>query len=632
VGTPAYTSPEQITAGRIPLDHRSDIYSLGATLYELLTLQPPFTGKQRDQVLAQIVHKEPKAPRRIQKKVPVDLETICLKCLEKDPDRRYQTAGELAKDLRRYVNRFAISARRAGPVQRLVKWVKRRPTVAASLACLLIAVCAALALGYWAYRSEQQRRIEQEQAERRLRDEQSHARSQLLEEKVRNAYLIAGSGDLKKVEETIKEIETLDASTGQVRLLRGMVAYFSSDLERAISELEQAVKLMPESIVARALLVASFLDFGHYERAGELIHELKKLTPASPEDYLFKGFAREAYAPRSGVEDLDEGIRRRDSPLGRWLRASTRANLAADTGKVEQAESALADANTALAMLPNEPEVLATRVYACVVAAGIYREVKRMERSTAVLEVAARDVEALGPSIELPRIALAVSLYYEVTGDPHRAFETARRSLDRSGNAIVASICASYLYREGRFTDALECLQQRRRENLDGDVVRAFVLAELPDGPRLALQEYEKINERYPKDLTQHYILLLLGKHEQVLAIARAKLGYPHKNISRDSVSWWDTMMLYVCGETSEDNVLSSAGASRGGQIFIHYNIALRRLAKGDRAGARYHFQKAIDTRYDCPHFYWSQMFLSRLEKDPRWPPWIPVKKNQSKP
>ena len=115
VGTPAYMSPEQIAAGRTPLDHRSDIYSLGATLYELLTLQPPFTGGQRDQLLAQILHKEPKSPRKINARVPVDLETICLKALEKDPDRRYQSAGAMADDLRRHVNRFAISARRTGP-------------------------------------------------------------------------------------------------------------------------------------------------------------------------------------------------------------------------------------------------------------------------------------------------------------------------------------------------------------------------------------------------------------------------------------------------------------------------------------------------------------------------------------
>src|SRR4249920_2121675 len=157
VGTPAYMSPEQITAGRAPLNHRTDIYSLGATLYELLTLQRPFTGERRDEVIAQIMHKEPIAPRKVNAKVPVDLETICLKCLEKDPDRRYQTAGALAEDLRCYVNRFAISARRAGPVQRLVKWVKRRPAVAASLSCLFVAVCVALGFAYRAHQADQHR-------------------------------------------------------------------------------------------------------------------------------------------------------------------------------------------------------------------------------------------------------------------------------------------------------------------------------------------------------------------------------------------------------------------------------------------------------------------------------------------
>jgi serine/threonine protein kinase len=87
LGTPAYMSPEQVMTGHIPLDHRTDVYSLGATLYELLTLRPPFTGQRRDQILAQIIHKEPAPPRRRNKQVPRDLETICLKALDKDPDK-----------------------------------------------------------------------------------------------------------------------------------------------------------------------------------------------------------------------------------------------------------------------------------------------------------------------------------------------------------------------------------------------------------------------------------------------------------------------------------------------------------------------------------------------------------------
>ena len=100
VGSPLYMSPEQITAGAIPDNDRTDIYSLGATLYELLTHQPPFPGQTRDQVLSQILHKEPDSSRKLNRKIPIDLDTICMKAIDKDPDRRYQTAGKLADDLR----------------------------------------------------------------------------------------------------------------------------------------------------------------------------------------------------------------------------------------------------------------------------------------------------------------------------------------------------------------------------------------------------------------------------------------------------------------------------------------------------------------------------------------------------
>src|SRR5262245_34592834 len=150
VGTPAYMSPEQITAGRTPLDHRTDIYSLGATLYELLALRPPFAGERRDQVLAHIMHKEPVPPRKLNRKVPVDLETICLKCLEQDPDRRYLTAKALAEDMRRYLNRFAITAKRVGPVARLVKLALRHKlATAAGAVIVLLATAAGIALGLY---------------------------------------------------------------------------------------------------------------------------------------------------------------------------------------------------------------------------------------------------------------------------------------------------------------------------------------------------------------------------------------------------------------------------------------------------------------------------------------------------
>ena len=103
MGTPAYMSPEQIASGRMKLDHRTDVYSLGAVLYEMLTHRRPFPGESREEILGGILTKEPRPPRRFNPRIPVDLETICQKAMEKDPDKRYATAGELAEDLKQYL-------------------------------------------------------------------------------------------------------------------------------------------------------------------------------------------------------------------------------------------------------------------------------------------------------------------------------------------------------------------------------------------------------------------------------------------------------------------------------------------------------------------------------------------------
>src|SRR5262249_35297607 len=112
VGTLRYMSPEQALAKRVVVDHRTDIYSLGATLYELLTLEPAFAGSDREELLRQIAFEGPKPPRRYNKAIPADLETIVLKVLAKNPAERYATAQEVADDLRRFLEHKPIQARR----------------------------------------------------------------------------------------------------------------------------------------------------------------------------------------------------------------------------------------------------------------------------------------------------------------------------------------------------------------------------------------------------------------------------------------------------------------------------------------------------------------------------------------
>ncbi|MHC4168645.1 MAG: protein kinase domain-containing protein, partial [Planctomycetota bacterium] len=138
VGTPLYMSPEQIESDSKETDHRSDIYSLGVTLYELLTLAPLFDGTAREKIIRQITNEEPKRPRQIDRHIPIDLETICCKAIEKEPNRRYQSAGEFAGDLRRYLERRPIKAKRVGPAGRAAKLVLRHKIRTALVAGIIL--------------------------------------------------------------------------------------------------------------------------------------------------------------------------------------------------------------------------------------------------------------------------------------------------------------------------------------------------------------------------------------------------------------------------------------------------------------------------------------------------------------
>ncbi len=189
VGTPRYMSPEQALGKRAPIDHRTDVYSLGTTLYELLTLRPAFWSEDRQELLQQIAFEEPVRPRRVERAVPAELEVVVLKAMEKRAQDRYATAQELADDLRRWLKHEPIRARRPTLPRRASKWVRRHK--AATTASVVVLLMALVLVGYAAWtRHERAARREasekvvlaaledtyREQKERRLPEALSAAR------------------------------------------------------------------------------------------------------------------------------------------------------------------------------------------------------------------------------------------------------------------------------------------------------------------------------------------------------------------------------------------------------------------------------------------------------------------------
>lgn len=613
IGTPAYMSPEQVTAGRVPLDHRTDVYSLGATLYELLTLQPPFAGESREQVLAQILHKDPRPPRKENRRVPLDLDTICVKAMEKDPDRRYQTAGEMADDLRRFVNRHAISARRAGPAIRLKKWVRRRPALAAALAVAIVALGAALGFAYYAYLAN----LRSQQIELQLAQDA--------------ALLEAMSGNFEAAQSAIQKAELLGVSKGWVRMLRGLVDLQRNETAKAIENLEQAVRLLPNSTAARSILSRALVENGNWERHFDELRACEMMACETPEDSMFLGWAQTHALPSKALPALNQAIQRRDTSVARLMRAQTRAFYAIETGRIEDAQGAVEDARVARAMLPKNPTGLANHLLALLVTAIIYQDLNKEEDRQAALKEAGELAKSLLPFKGLAAAYRTRALYFDAIGRIDLATEEYERQVRDLGVSVETAVYGSAaLFRARKLDKCLEMLDRMPpdKEPVMQNLFRAFVLADRGAAPAEVVAVCRQAEERAKSGIMATYpqfVFRLLGmRSEAVEASKRAR--HLVSQLPDWIQPWYLTLNDFNCGTLTADQLTKIAGSSRLALCEAHFFIAMDLLSLGDRKGALQHFRKSWQTNVVYfIEYHWGKAFAARLEADPTWPPWIPA-------
>jgi eukaryotic-like serine/threonine-protein kinase len=290
VGTLRYMSPEQALGQRQIIDHRSDIYGLGATLYELLTLEPVFAGHDRQELLRQIAFDEPRPLRRVNPAVAVELETIVLKALAKTPPERYATAKEMADDLRRFLDNKPILARRPTLRDRASKWLRRHPELAwASVAVLVVAV-AALTISAVVLKGERdQAQAERNEARARRRDA-IDALNRMLEfahhRVVEQPHL--PESQLAELREGLSTFDAWPPASdhdpeerfglGAAYRKVGVIYIYLENRPKAEAALRQAIALLtpltiecPDIAAYRAELAAAYGDFANLlHRAGRL--------------------------------------------------------------------------------------------------------------------------------------------------------------------------------------------------------------------------------------------------------------------------------------------------------------------------------------------------------------------------
>jgi tetratricopeptide (TPR) repeat protein len=353
IGTPGYMAPEQAAGRTEEVGPVVDVYALGAILYELLTGRPPFQGVTPLETLLMVTGSDPVLPSRLQPKTPRDLETICLKCLHKQPHKRYATAAELAEDLERFLGEEPIRARRSTTWERMVKWGRRRPAVAALLGALVLTIFVGfvgMSLLYW---QAQQERDEARQQRQRADENLNQARQAV------KAYLLRVTNDprLRDVDMRALRQELLETALPYLETIlhqkgddphrqgaRAITMLMLADVQIALEEFDKALAMALEAqqiyakVIPKATTTKESLSAGltrAYHLAG---HALQRLGRPREAEAAY----REAITAAQGlIQQYPQTPTHQDALAESW----NELGLVLETqGKLAEAEQALEQA------------------------------------------------------------------------------------------------------------------------------------------------------------------------------------------------------------------------------------------------------------------------------------------------
>jgi hypothetical protein len=633
MGTPAYLSPEQIRGDISRIDQRTDIYSLGVTLYELLTRRKPFDGKTREQIISGICTTEPTSPRRLNPQIPIDLETICLRAMEKEPRGRYSSAGLLAEDLRRFAAGRRILSRRASAATKTARWVRRHKVLATASAAV-IGACVLSAVLAWSADAARQR-----EARRLLRD----AYAQLAYFDYRAPELVAAD---------IDRAADLGADAQELHLVRALASLGAADEPTAIQHLEAALEVDARDLRLHYLLAWAHWRSRELAAARAVLDEATRLGPPKTADaWFFRGLAIHYADPLGAIESYRQANALRAREQAFYPQAVL--HLARARNQRMYATRSLdgfPEADASLRQLIEHQQYGVYPYYLLSIAhrlaAEIYSGSQGTRDDSLVAEHYAQALEwaRRGQQLEPDndRAITAEAECLESMGRFAEAIEARTRAIGVAEKSRAR--CEGYHYRWrlrywiGELTAALddvavhaECDPQSR---FYAHVYPALILAETGQMPA-ALEHARALVDEGPDNaqavLWSATCLRLLGQPDeaQALLVERANaVDFAAELVPPQSEEW--VRALYAtCLDRDSLAALETLAEQTTTPWKLwgeaHFHAAARRLSLGDRAGALQGFARAYRS-FDSEerYTYQGKLIYQRMQTDPTWPPWIP--------
>ncbi len=635
MGTPAYLSPEQVRGDSPAIDHHTDIYSLGVTLYEVITRHKPFDGQTREQIITGICTTEPVRPRRLDPHVPTDLETVCLRAMEKEPARRHATAALLAEDLRRFAEGRPILSRRVSRLERTAKWVRRHKALTAAAIATTAVVILASGLT-WSVRSARHR-----EGEQLLRQ----AYEQL-------AYFDYRTPGLEQ--SRIDRAQALGADANETRLVRALARISTTPWSESIQRLQEVLASDPTNLRAWYLLAWVQRENGqHADTKATFAQAEQRGPPTTADAWFFRGLALHWDDPSAAIESYHQANALR--ARGHEFYPQAMLHLARARNQQLYATRTLEpfpEADASLRQLIEHQYYGAYPYYLLSIANRLAAEIYdgslgTRDDSQVVAEhydqalKSARSGQTVDPADDRPITAEAECL--ESMGRYAEAIEARTRAIDIA--ATPHKRWEGYYYRwrlyywTGEYGAALDdlavCANFDSTSRFCAHVYPALVQAELGDMEQ-ALTHARALASEAPGDaqavLWSATCLRLLGRGEEADALLaeRADTVEFGAGLLPPQTEEWVRMLYSCCSHGQPMSALEAfvEGAAAPWKLWgeAAFHSAAISLAEGNRTAALEGFGKAYRS-FDGENRYTfhGKLVCRKIQQDSSWPPWVAV-------